>query len=720
MSLNKTSSELHSSYKPWLFAIFMGIIGAIINSVPLPLFLNVELILGNAAFVFVAMHLLPKYTLLTAFITVFPLFYFSGDVIAFAVFGLEAWFISSMRRRGWYVLIADMLYWLIAGMPLTFLFIWLNNYEINSYDFFTVLKQAFNGLWYTCLACLLMFIFNEKMKITWQHQSSSHRTLRAKLMYSFVFITIAALFTATLLISHHFITASKSFVVKSLHENSESVAKNINVYFEQNKQTVGAIGDVLSTLDANEYQSILTQFSQRYADFANLRVVDATGQTKWQVSQAQYFNGGTTLSLPVIKTSEYQRVDKAVYISPAFYANSDSSVPYVALTAYFSTKQNKNTFYAIEAILDLSILYDFTLAAFQDIQTNTVIIDKHQNLIYASPTIHWQGLNKFEYTITQETNKVLTLSAFNDREYIFQQTETNNHWQVFILVEQNVANNHIKDEYLMVFIILFFTLIATAYFADQYGQRLTKPIDFIIEQLMSHKNTRIVDEIPNEISASSEVYHLYQEIIDNRDQLYRYQESLEEKVVERTQELNLANKQLEQLALYDGLTKVHNRRYLDDNFVMLQKSADRNTALMALIMIDLDHFKQLNDTYGHLVGDNCLVKVAELIKQSFDRGSDMVVRFGGEEFVVVAPYITPVALKQKLEALRELIASEVFHVEPHELFSVTASLGAVIADACFSSDVLKWVKEADECLYEAKNAGRNRFIITDKVTRVSQ
>jgi len=273
----------------------------------------------------------------------------------------------------------------------------------------------------------------------------------------------------------------------------------------------------------------------------------------------------------------------------------------------------------------------------------------------------------------------------------------------------------LNSYYLIIFIILFFTLIITAYFADQYGRRLTKPIRFIVKQLAKQQSKKM----PSSISASSEVIHLYDEIMSNRNKLYLYQEQLEEKVVERTKELNEANKKLEKLALYDGLTQVHNRRYLDDNFALVQKSAERNTALMSLIMVDLDHFKKLNDNYGHLVGDNCLVKVAGILKGAFDRGSDMVVRFGGEEFVIVAPYITPAALATKLEELRKTIETAIFHTGDNELFTVTASFGAVIADASFSDDVLKWVKKADECLYQAKDAGRNCYRITDAVARLN-
>lgn len=706
--------------KPWLFAILMGLFGAAINSIPLPLLPEIQLILGNAAYVFVAMHLLPRYTLVTAFITLIPVYFVFGHPWGFLTFGLEAWFIATMRSKGWYVLIADMVYWLLIGMPLTFVIIWLQVSDFTSAELFVVLKQGFNGLWYTSIACFFMFIFNEKLKIYWHHQAPTHRTLRAKLMYSLVFVTTTALFGSTLLISNHFIQTSKSLVDKSLQDSSQSITEVIELYIEKNQQGLAFAREWLGQLERDNYADVLTKIKQVYPDFKALYIADAKGEIQQAMLTSKAYANSVLPSALAASEFGIEQKNEANNISPAFQLDTRNEVPVVALNIRFPVINHDSAIdvskqaYILEGILDLSQLADMASAEVGKLSVSTLIVDQQQQIIFASSELNLPRLTQFDYQL-QKNADFLQLSATDDKRYIYKVAETKNGWQVFSLIDQLASSNHIKNEYLIIFIILFFTLLITAYFADQYGRRLTKPIRFIVKQLAKQHSKKM----PGAISASSEVIHLYNEIIDNRNKLYQYQEQLEEKVVERTKELNEANKKLEKLALYDGLTQVHNRRYLDDNFALIQKSAERNTALMSLIMVDLDHFKQLNDNYGHLVGDNCLVKVAEILKAAFDRGSDMVVRFGGEEFVIVAPYITPAALATKLEELRKAIEAVIFHTGENELFTVTASFGAVIADASFSDDVLKWVKKADECLYQAKDAGRNCYRITDQVARLN-
>ena len=134
---------------------------------------------------------------------------------------------------------------------------------------------------------------------------------------------------------------------------------------------------------------------------------------------------------------------------------------------------------------------------------------------------------------------------------------------------------------------------------------------------------------------------------------------------------------------------------------------------MMLAMLDLDHFKKLNDQYGHLVGDNCLTYVAKLMKGKFDRRSDIVARFGGEEFIIVAQHDDKNAVLQKLEELREEIAQHCFSsdIEDSININITMSIGVVVADAKLSENIDAWIKLADEQLYQAKNNGRNQLSV---------
>lgn len=188
-----------------------------------------------------------------------------------------------------------------------------------------------------------------------------------------------------------------------------------------------------------------------------------------------------------------------------------------------------------------------------------------------------------------------------------------------------------------------------------------------------------------------------------------YTEGLESLVAQRTQALEAANARLATLATTDPLTGLHNRRYFDDHLRQLLELGRRGGRPVALAIIDVDHFKRVNDTWGHAVGDIVLVDVADVLRANA-RASDMVARLGGEEFAVVMPDTGPDAALRALERLREAIEAAP-HPEAPEMGgrSITASVGvAVFPDDGGGPDVL--LTTADRALYAAKAAGRNRVV----------
>ena len=153
----------------------------------------------------------------------------------------------------------------------------------------------------------------------------------------------------------------------------------------------------------------------------------------------------------------------------------------------------------------------------------------------------------------------------------------------------------------------------------------------------------------------------------------------------------------------DGLTGLTNRRALDEELRRCLVDLQGRSRPAALLMLDVDHFKQFNDTHGHVAGDQALVQLAEVL-QSQARPSDVVARFGGEEFAVVFTATTADAIRQRAERLRLAIGGRPIVCDGREV-SITASAG--LADANTDDSVADWIKRADAALYAAKRAGRN-------------
>jgi diguanylate cyclase (GGDEF)-like protein len=165
-------------------------------------------------------------------------------------------------------------------------------------------------------------------------------------------------------------------------------------------------------------------------------------------------------------------------------------------------------------------------------------------------------------------------------------------------------------------------------------------------------------------------------------------------------------KRFEREALVDGLTGVHNRRWLDDILPRLISRHQRGGQPLSLLMLDVDHFKRFNDTHGHAAGDQALAKVAKLIATRM-RPTDMCARYGGEEFVIILPYTPLTGGLVAAERTRAIIADT--PIDPSEdglLPPVTVSLGAAGLEP--RDDAKALITRADQALYRAKAGGRNR------------
>ncbi len=179
-----------------------------------------------------------------------------------------------------------------------------------------------------------------------------------------------------------------------------------------------------------------------------------------------------------------------------------------------------------------------------------------------------------------------------------------------------------------------------------------------------------------------------------------------EKLQEAYAEVAQANERLNALATTDGLTGAKNHRFFQDRLRQEIAEAGRHGMPLSLLLLDLDHFKSLNDTFGHQAGDEVLIAVARLL-QSRARPSDVVARYGGEEFVVIMPGADSGDAQAIGERFRAAIEEEFWLKRP-----VTASIGAsTLRGAGISPAIL--IEKADTALYASKRAGRNRVTHAD-------
>ncbi|RJP84777.1 MAG: diguanylate cyclase [Desulfobacteraceae bacterium] len=173
--------------------------------------------------------------------------------------------------------------------------------------------------------------------------------------------------------------------------------------------------------------------------------------------------------------------------------------------------------------------------------------------------------------------------------------------------------------------------------------------------------------------------------------------------------LKQKTEEIQRISRVDVLTGLYNRRYFDEIFNIQWKAAVRNSTPMTIVIADIDHFKRINDTYGHLAGDAYLKKIAELLAGIFKRDTDFIARYGGEEFVFLLDGLD----RDAVIALAETVRSEtgkmtLFHYDHKIQTTISLGISSCVPQPNDQKDRL--FEKADKAMYQAKNSGRNQVV----------
>jgi len=196
---------------------------------------------------------------------------------------------------------------------------------------------------------------------------------------------------------------------------------------------------------------------------------------------------------------------------------------------------------------------------------------------------------------------------------------------------------------------------------------------------------------------------VFRELYQQRKIIEEFYANLEQIVEERTAELKEANETISRLAATDELTRLSNRRSFNDGLTAALSAARRHGYPLSLIMLDLDHFKTVNDTYGHSEGDLVLKAFADLLREII-RTEDRAARWGGEEFIVILPHTACEAAAAMAERIQIACRQDAA-----TLHGLTASFGVVQLQESDDTDTL--IRRVDDALYRAKHEGRDRVMV---------
>lgn len=285
---------------------------------------------------------------------------------------------------------------------------------------------------------------------------------------------------------------------------------------------------------------------------------------------------------------------------------------------------------------------------------------------------------------------------------------TNLTWYIAVRQPLNIALQPARVLFYKLLMLGVAAAIIFALVAYYLALSLSRPIEQLARSAKRVQNqqagaTFSLNHPVREIAQLGQSIHgMTQSLLGKERELQEANASLEATVAQRTAALTQANAELLELASHDALTGVFNRRRFDEKLAEYSLLFQRTGRTFALLVIDADHFKNINDTYGHDVGDDVLRQLAQVIQNS-TRVTDFVARYGGEEFAVLLPGIeVPESPEVVAEKIRAAIAGATFAT----VGKVTVSIGVGLARLS-DGTTTALIKRADQQLYEAKRAGRN-------------
>ncbi|AUD79679.1 GGDEF domain-containing protein [Kangiella profundi] len=621
---------------------------------------------------------------------------------------IEILVLYALSRRGWVLLVADVAYWLVIGIPITYVFV-IYFYGISSSDFIQVimLKQLLNGVLVVSAASLLRPFLPSKwhrLDIQLQLPKLSYRIFEL----SMISILLPSLII-TLILSNNSAKIAEQQASELLGVQADHYTEITRNHLTHHQRMVDNLANTFSWQPFNDKEKLefLLDAHNQYPDVFSMLITDEIGYVIHGAPQEfEDTLRGLSRSEKMVDDRLYYQVPysrNTHYISDVFQARGYGNDPIVAISApYFEDDQFAGI---VQATLNLANFEKFGSGT-SGFSVFVIVTDAKNKLVYASEILNLEPLSEFvPEKIDQVYTDELPLLKLSEGFFLFKNRVTDSGWKIYTLSSPDTLIDAYKNDFYNLIVSLLIIASIVLLVVQKFSKQITRPLETIVKHFSSNEP---IPRKARSIYSSAEIESVREQLQQAQHFMLEYQKTLQEQVEEKTKELLEANEKLALVSVQDELTQIYNRRGFDQNVKNAFAVSIRHATPVTMAILDIDHFKNVNDQWGHAAGDQCIIMVAEEMKKRFKRDSDFVARYGGEEFVVFIAGGDINIHRQMLEELRLNIANHEIYYED-KIISITVSIGAYSVKDDLNITYDKLVSNADKLLYKSKTSGRNQL-----------
>ncbi|MFC4701704.1 diguanylate cyclase [Glaciecola siphonariae] len=674
---------------------------------PIPLIGEVTLSLGSV-FVLSSLVLLPVRFVIVVFVSSFlSLYWMQTSWLFLLAHTLEVITIAILLRRNVFIMLASMSYWIIIGMPLLAILALYGPMYLQEASVLLAIQSGLNGILCAAIAASLLSVIPMRYKQPAFTKKEKH------LSANIFSICASVLVVPILIVSFIFIAVSSKeneiLLVDKIKSNTSYIGELTDAFLEEHKIIVEQHASLLSdgTPDEN-VQNLLLKSQENYPAFFNLTTTDVTGKLVF-FAPLKYKAQIDRLpdELKTVADRNYfieARNSKQTFVSNALLSRGVIVAPMISIASPI-IKDDKFAGIVFGAI-NLDVIKLFRNKIERLLNNDLVVItDASNRIVYASAPVEAKPLAEFlpipsyNYIISE-----LPVLSHNERQYAYFKRQSAFDWHVYVLTESSTFTANIRDNFVIAGLSLLFVVAVFLLFAYRLSQQVSAPLRALLsssdnawDSMSLYTNTQEFSEVANKLKRS-------QFLMQN------FEDRLKQQVNEKTEQLEQLNLQLAAQAREDGMTHLLNRSGFDEMAINAIKTSYRLGQSFSMALLDIDHFKQINDTHGHLFGDKCLQAFSALMQRNCKRETDIIGRYGGEEFIIFMAGKDVKAHHQLMQNIHQ--QTRKIRLTPADSdvavsFTVSVGICSVIGNVNMSMHDI--VKLADEELYKCKRSGRDRI-----------